>query len=335
VKNFKTVLPAAASDVYYRDDIGNISTSALRVLDDAVELELRPRFPLFGGWKTHYFIGYSVPSYEYLFTNGNNYVLNMRLLDHVYDDMLVEQFTLKIILPEGCQVGKFHSPYPTSRKGDALHFTYLDTKGRPVVNIENIGVLTEKHIQDFQLEFIFPKSFMIHEPLLLVIAFFIFFALTIVYVRLDFAITKDEGTEAKMKVAGICEKVLALQEKRNNNYAQFDEALSKLKSSKDNATFQASLKKINNDHKTETQSIADVIPYLKAISVDVAEKVGEIQKLDRTFRENQQMQAALVDKLVTGKLPKPQFIEQETVLNKKRSEVQEKIQSICVLMRSI
>ena len=39
----QTVLPASASDVYYRDDIGNISTSALRQLDDAVELDLRPR----------------------------------------------------------------------------------------------------------------------------------------------------------------------------------------------------------------------------------------------------------------------------------------------------
>ena len=43
VKNFKTVLPASASVVYYRDVIGNISTSALRQMDDAVELDLRPR----------------------------------------------------------------------------------------------------------------------------------------------------------------------------------------------------------------------------------------------------------------------------------------------------
>merc|ERR1712096_468184 len=52
VKNFKTLLPAAAKDVYYRDDIGNISTSHMKVMDDAVELDLRPRFPLFGGWRS-------------------------------------------------------------------------------------------------------------------------------------------------------------------------------------------------------------------------------------------------------------------------------------------
>ena len=157
VKSFKTFLPASANGVYYRDDIGNISTSAMRVLDDAVELDLRPRFPLFGGWKTHYVLGYNVPSYEYLFNTGDNFVLNMRLLDHVFDEMLVEEFTVKIILPEGSKVGRFEAPFPTKRMPDSLHFTYLDIQGRPVVTIQGVGDLTEKHIMDFQLEFQFSK----------------------------------------------------------------------------------------------------------------------------------------------------------------------------------
>ena len=157
VKSFKTFLPASANGVYYRDDIGNISTSAMRVLDDAVELDLRPRFPLFGGWKTHYVLGYNVPSYEYLFNKGDDFVLNMRLLDHVFDEMLVEEFTVKIILPEGSKVGRFEAPFPTKRLPDTLHYTYLDIQGRPVVTIEGVNDLTEKHIMDFQLEFQFSK----------------------------------------------------------------------------------------------------------------------------------------------------------------------------------
>ena len=70
IKSLKVALPAAAKDVYYRDVIGNISTSNMLVQEDSVELELRPRFPLFGGWKTQYYIGYNVPSYEYLFSTG-------------------------------------------------------------------------------------------------------------------------------------------------------------------------------------------------------------------------------------------------------------------------
>lgn len=103
VHAFKTILPAAARDVYYRDEIGNISTSHLWEKDDSVELELRPRFPLFGGWKTHYFIGYNLPTYEYLMRAGSQYKLTMRVVDHVYDDQHVQNFKLRITLPEGCK----------------------------------------------------------------------------------------------------------------------------------------------------------------------------------------------------------------------------------------
>ncbi len=43
VKSFISMLPAAARDAYYRDEIGNISTSNLREEDEFVSLEMRPR----------------------------------------------------------------------------------------------------------------------------------------------------------------------------------------------------------------------------------------------------------------------------------------------------
>ena len=62
-----------------------------------------PRFPLFGGWQTRYYIGYNLPSYEYLYRSGSHYLLNMRLLDHVMDDQVVGKITLRIVLPEGAK----------------------------------------------------------------------------------------------------------------------------------------------------------------------------------------------------------------------------------------
>lgn len=103
VKAIKTELPPTAVDVYYRDEIGNISTSNLRKpskKNDYAELEIRPRFPLFGGWKTHYTVGYNVPTYQYLFNKGNDYTLKMKLIDHIYDDQFIEEATVRIILPE-------------------------------------------------------------------------------------------------------------------------------------------------------------------------------------------------------------------------------------------
>ncbi|OWK02608.1 RPN1 [Cervus elaphus hippelaphus] len=147
VRSFKTILPAAAQDVYYRDEIGNVSTSHLLILDDSVEMEIRPRFPLFGGWKTHYIVGYNLPSYEYLYNLGDQYALKMRLVDHVFDEQVIDSLTVKIILPEGAKNIQVDSPYEVSRGPDELHHTYLDTFGRPVI-VAHKKNLVEQHIQD-------------------------------------------------------------------------------------------------------------------------------------------------------------------------------------------
>lgn len=328
VKNFKTLLPASARDVYYRDDIGNISTSHMKVMDDAVELDLRPRFPLFGGWKTHYVVGYNVPSYEYLFYKGDSHVLNMRLVDHLFDDMLIEEAEVRIILPEGVSNIELSTPYSVERQDDAKHFTYLDTAGRTVVVIKTVGLLTENHVQDFQLQFSFPHRTMLREPLLLVTAFLLLFLLSILYVRLDFSIAVDENAEAKMKVAGYCEKVAAHQDARSSLYQALDDAIVKLKAHKTTAIFQTALKQITGDHKTESGAISDLQALIKSVNPDLAEKVSELQRVDKTLRELQAQQVALVEKLITGKLVKQAFIDQETVVNKKKEESQDKINAI-------
>ena len=41
-----------ARDIYYRDIIGNITTSNVRRQSDGVTVDLTMRFPMMGGWKT-------------------------------------------------------------------------------------------------------------------------------------------------------------------------------------------------------------------------------------------------------------------------------------------
>lgn len=61
------------------------------------------RFPLFGGWQTRYYIGYNVPTYEYLYHSGSHFVLKMRFVDHIFDDQVIDEAKLKVILPEGAK----------------------------------------------------------------------------------------------------------------------------------------------------------------------------------------------------------------------------------------
>jgi len=61
-----------------------------------------------------------------------------------------------------------------------------------------LSVLVNKIV--FLARFSYPHRTMMIEPLILVAAFFFLYLLAIIYVRLDFSITLDEGAEARMKV---------------------------------------------------------------------------------------------------------------------------------------
>ncbi|XP_028679888.1 dolichyl-diphosphooligosaccharide--protein glycosyltransferase subunit 1 [Erpetoichthys calabaricus] len=327
IKSFKTILPAAAQDVYYRDEIGNISTSHLLILDDSVEMEIRPRFPLFGGWKTHYIIGYNLPSYEYLYNLGDQYALKMRLVDHVFDDQLIDSLTVKIILPEGAKSIQVDTPYPIQRLPDELHYTYLDTFGRPVVVTQKKN-LVEQHIQDIVVNYTFNKILMLQEPLLVVGAFYILFFTVIVYVRLDFSITKDPAAEVRMKVASITEQVLTSVNKRLGLYRHFDEVINKYKQSRDTGALNSGRKTLESEHRTLTNEIASLQSRLKAEGSDLADKVGEIQKLDGQLKEHVMRSCQEAERLVAGKVKKELYIDNEKQLSAKRQEIISRIDNL-------
>ncbi|XP_038552181.1 dolichyl-diphosphooligosaccharide--protein glycosyltransferase subunit 1 [Micropterus salmoides] len=327
VKSFKTILPASAQDVYYRDEIGNISTSHLQVLDDSVEVEVRPRFPLFGGWKTHYIIGYNLPSYEYLYTLGDQYALKMRLVDHVYDDQVIDFLTVKIILPEGARNIHMETPYKIDRMPNQLHYTYLDTFGRPVL-VATKNNLVEHHIQDVVVHYNFNKILMLQEPLLVVGAFYILFFTVIIYVRLDFAITKDPAAEVRMKVASITEQVLTLVNKRLGLYRHMDEVVNRYKQSRDTGALNSGRKTLEADHRTLTNEISSLQARLKAEGSDLADKVGEVQKLDGQVKELVCRSCQEAERLVAGKVKKEAYIESEKTLTSKRQELVSRIDSL-------
>lgn len=329
VKSFKTILPAAAQDVYYRDEIGNISTSHLLILDDSVEMEIRPRFPLFGGWKTHYIIGYNLPSYEYLYNLGDQYALKMRFIDHVFDDQVVDSLTVKIVLPEGAKNVHVDNPYDINRAPDELHYTYLDTFGRTVI-VAHKNNLVEQHIQDIVVHYSFNKILMLQEPLLVVGAFYILFFTVILYVRLDFSITKDPAAEARMKAACITEQILTLVNKRLGLYRHFDEAVNKYKLSRDIATLNSGKKTLETEHKNLTNEIASLQSKLKAEGSDLCDKVAEIQKLDSQVKEIVLKSSSEAERLVSGKLKKETYIENEKQHSSRRQELVNKIDNILV-----
>jgi len=324
VKSFKTVLPASARDVYYRDEIGNISTSNLLNQDDSVEVELRPRFPLFGGWQTRYYLGYNLPAYQYLFNKGSNFALKMRIVDHVFDDFVVDDLVLKVVLPEGSTNIKFVAPFEVEEGALENHKTYLDTTGRPVVVIKKKN-LVENHIQDFELRYNFSKTQLLHEPLLCVIAYYILFVSVIIFVRLDFSITKDAAKESRMKVASLIDDLLGACERRSTLYATFDDSLDKFKQSRDGGAFATVTKKLRTDYANLTQNITDLCAAIVKEDAESGEKLNELKKKETERKAVLDQLVTLAEKVVGGKMGRPQYLESEQSAMGKRGKLSEDI----------
>uniref|UniRef100_A0A8C2XZ46 Dolichyl-diphosphooligosaccharide--protein glycosyltransferase subunit 1 n=1 Tax=Capra hircus TaxID=9925 RepID=A0A8C2XZ46_CAPHI len=247
VRSFKTILPAAAQDVYYRDEIGNVSTSHLLVLDDSVEMEIRTC------WKGAHEPLTAVSARPL----GDQYALKMRLVDHVFDEQVIDSLTVKIILPEGAKNIQVDSPYEISRGPDELHYTYLDTFGRPVI-VAHKENLVEQHIQDIVVGPFFKTG---SGP----------------DVVTHGVSPQDPAAEARMKVACITEQVLTLVNKRLGLYRHFDETVNRYKQSRDVSTLNSGRKSLETEHKALTSEVALLQSRLKAEGSDLCDKVSARQ----------------------------------------------------------
>jgi len=325
VKSLLTVLPASASDVYYRDEIGNISTSELKVREDSVELKLRPRFPLFGGWKTHYKVGYNVPSYEYLYYQGEQYALKMRFLDHVFEDQVVDEMVLQVVLPEGVRDVQVEPPFAVSRDENSLHPTYLDTTGRVVVTLRASN-LCPAHIQDFVLAYKFSTVQMLAEPLLVVAVFVGLFTLVMLWVRVDLRLSVCPLAEARLVAGSLVQGLQARYQARAALSLNLLQELTRLQGAgtqpKAAQNFQAACGKLTQALKEEGKVMADLVAKIRAHegqATVLAEQVQDLQKWCREAEEAVLGQVANMNKLLRGGLTKQAYADQDAALNKTRS----------------
>jgi len=189
VRSIKQVLPLYAEDIYYRDEIGNISTSNVFANKQNLTLELTPRFPLFGGWKTDFYMGYNlrlnkVLGYDY---NLGKFVLNTTILPRFEEEIVFDEVETRVIVPEGASGLELRAPFEVDAQRNEQRYTYLDTSGRPVLVFTKRNMVSE-HVQDFQVAYYFSSSSVMREPFILVSSYFAFFLIIIVGVRLSLKI---------------------------------------------------------------------------------------------------------------------------------------------------
>lgn len=116
-------LPASASNPYFYDLVGNVSTSNFRSSSSSngnlpsqqqkkrnshapAVLELKPRYPILGGWNYSFTIGYDLPLGEFVRTRAEKgsgkYLAAVPFLTPI-KDVAIDAVRVEIRLPEGAR----------------------------------------------------------------------------------------------------------------------------------------------------------------------------------------------------------------------------------------
>lgn len=186
VPKLTAVLPYDSYDVYYGDAIGNISTSRMRQHHDRVEVEMRPRTPLFGGWKSEFTMRYNLPSEKALFhskSDSSKFTLKLQAIDHLYSNQIVDEVEINVVLPEAAVNIEVKVPAGYERGHDQLKYTYLDITGRPTLVLRAKNLAGKSLDQMLEISYTFPSGAIYREPAMTIMFFMVIFLCVMLVVK--------------------------------------------------------------------------------------------------------------------------------------------------------
>jgi oligosaccharyltransferase complex subunit alpha (ribophorin I) len=195
VQGLRAYLPKNANNVAYVDRIGNISTSNFRNEKSRSVLEIRPRYPLYGGWKTDFVIGYDVPAQELISINSQTSVHTLNVSFGIpFKEPVTNSLIVRVALPEGAHDIQIHSPYDIDIESDGnsvetehKRFTYLDSRfggGRPLIVFTKKNVVS-LHSRNFQISYVYDETRIYFKPALIMIGIFLFLSLVMFLSRIN------------------------------------------------------------------------------------------------------------------------------------------------------
>ena len=166
---FPALIPRSARWIYFRDDIGNISTSKISTRQDSLQVVLTPRFPLFGGWRTKFLFGYSMPlgaAVAHDEKNPSRFMLITAALPAV-KDVVIEKLEVRVVLPEGAVNPVVDTQLPHELSSEKI-YTYFDVLGRTVVVLKMENVVPDGG-STLTVSYTYQAMILVLKPLLLVV----------------------------------------------------------------------------------------------------------------------------------------------------------------------
>merc|ERR1712232_657100 len=274
VREFVHWLPQGAVDLYYRDIIGNISTSHAFPHEKNVKFEIQPRFVMFGGWKNEFKTGYNLPSSRYLTVEDDGtYRLSLPFIND-FEDAVIDDIEVRVILPEGVTDVKISSPVHTTEHSESVRPTYLDTSGRLVFTLRASNLVAEHRQHNLVVTYRFSTSAMIQEPLLLIGAYFALFVVAIIIFRSEFRIDTSSSTfvsETDQKARKIIEELSDTFDKMESKF--------ELGTTDTQKALQKKLAKFNTDANAAASRVRVLISNLSTLRPDLADRARRVEHL--------------------------------------------------------
>ncbi|XP_059637598.1 dolichyl-diphosphooligosaccharide--protein glycosyltransferase subunit 1A [Cornus florida] len=299
LKHLFAKLPPRAHSVYYRDEIGNISTSHLWGDSKKTQLQIEPRYPMFGGWNTSFTIGYGLPLKDFLFQSDGKRFLNISFGCPI-NEVVIDNLIVKVVLPEGSSDISVSVPFPV-KQWQETKFSHLDMVGRPVIVLEKTNAVQE-HNQHFQVYYKFSNISLLMEPFMLISGFFFLFVACIIYMHADMTISKssasyvarlqwDEVQATIQQVQNIINRCLTIHDK-------LEASLRELSRTGDVQACKAARKAADGYLKELSKELKPLLSFLQSSpqAAQILPKVEELVAKERELQERLMLKhSAVVD----------------------------------------
>lgn len=197
LRELKVPLKPGSVDPYYTDDIGNVSTSRYRPnkLRDA-SLELKPRYPVFGGWKYSFRIGWNNDLGSFLgkLKAGDSHVLKVPFMEgpKMQEGVQYEHVQVRLILPEGAENVRWEvagAPGVSLLQSEiSLRKTYMDTVGRTALTLTAKNMVDEAREASLVVIYDYPFMAPLRKPVSIFVGVFGLFVAAWAIGRVDTSI---------------------------------------------------------------------------------------------------------------------------------------------------
>lgn len=158
-------LPSKFRDAYFVDYVGNVSTST--IVNDM--LVLKPRFPLFGGWKYNFTIGWNNDLKDIVRESTSEddvYYAIVPLINGPYD-ISYSKAEISFYLPEGAELIDISSALSYKSKNISYEKSYLDFQGHTKVTLQFENLIDDYSSTEVIVKYKYSTQALFKKPLLI------------------------------------------------------------------------------------------------------------------------------------------------------------------------